>query len=147
MALTANNLAGVETRAGDNRSKSFKVKNTEVIYAGAGVSTDANGLLVNVTDTANERFQGFSQESQTGDTSASPPVRCVVSQGKHQRKVAVTGVADDTDIHDLVYMSDEDTYTNSATTNLGAIGRVVEHVSGTTCWVEIFDAATHEAKI
>lgn len=146
MALTANVF--YETRANDNRSKSFKVKNAEVIYYGAMVNTDANGLLVNSTDTANERWQGMAMESVTGDTSASPPVRCRVSQGSYQLKLVVVGVADDTDIHDLVYCDpDENTFTLTAATNLGAIGRVVEHVSGTTCWVELFDAATHEAKL
>jgi len=61
-----------------------------------------------------------------------------------QIKAAVTGASGAGDVGKLVYASDDQTLTLTSTSN-SLVGVIIEHVSGTTCWVKLLDAAELKA--
>lgn len=150
-ALTA--AANYSTRRqGITAGDSYQVLNTEKIYNGALVLLDQDsGYLRNVDDLSgtNDLFVGIAiprDESVTGDTSASPVVECPVDEsGLTLEGVAVTGAAAVTDNGAPVYATDENTFTLTATSNIGSIGSVKRWITGTTCDVQLFTANQYRA--
>lgn len=137
MSLTApvrySNRAGVST-VGQN---SYRVKNAVRIYHGALVGIDPNsGQLQNWSSAsaANIRFRGLAmptENSVLGDSSGTPPPECPVNEsGLILEGISVTGARPAGEVGTKgpgqpVYASDENTFTMTATSNVGAIGELV----------------------
>ena len=102
-----------------------------VIYAGAFVGDNGSGLMRGLV--AGDPFRGIAigKSGATVSASGDYDVR-VLEVGKIVH--AVTGVADEDDVGEIVYASDDQTLTLTSTSNT-AIGRVVRHISSTTCCV------------
>lgn len=87
----------------------------------------------------------------TGDTTANQPPEAVIkSDGEVLRNISVTGATGQTDIGDLVYASDHETLTLTASTNIPAVGMVVRHRSGTNVDVRLFsidEIRNHDTEI
>ena len=131
---------------------SYTVKNGITIYAGALVGIDPNsGYLQNWNeDSAAIRFVGLADprlvpttlgvtpDSVLGDTSATDPPKCEVNEsGPILEEVAVAGAVQSS-VGAPVYASDENTLTMSATSNVGAIGRLAAFRSASDCDVQLF---------
>lgn len=150
-ALTA--AANIDhERAGFTAGGSYEVTNTEKIFHGALVLLDQDsGRLRNLDDLSgtNDVFLGIAiprTESVTGDTAALPIVECPVDEsGLIHKNVAVTGASAISDQGAAVYATDENTFTLTPTTNIGSIGWVKRHVSGTTCDVQTFTPNQYRA--
>jgi hypothetical protein len=128
------------------------VRNTEEIFHGAlvGISTIGitDGRIVNWNDTSGALdFIGIADpnaDSVTGD--ANGTVECpIISGGVELESVTVTGVDSADDVGDPVYATDENTFTLTATTNVGAIGWVTRQITGTTVDIRIFSEAQYRA--
>lgn len=142
MALSAaSKITTSDAGAGPGNSRSFKVSNGVVVYAGAYICVDqSTGYAVLAADTANYLWAGIAQNTVTGDTSASPIPEVRVTTGPLiLNYVAVTGLDNVNDVGDLVYASADDTLTLSSGSNLKAVGQVTRY-SGTSGYgdVEIF---------
>jgi len=137
MSLTAparySNRAGVST-VGQN---SYRVKDGITIYHGALVGIDPNsGVLQNWSSAsaANIRFRGLAMplsNSILGDEDGTPPPECPVNEsGIILEGVTVAGARPANEVGTKgpgqpVYASDENTFTMTATSNVGAIGELV----------------------
>lgn len=157
MALTA--IVRYSQRVGSHTvgNASYIIKNSAVIYHGALVGIDPNsGYLQNWNDdSAAIIFAGIAIPrlvpvtlgtapiSVTGNTSASPKVECEVDEGGViLEAIAVTGAVQ-TSVGKPVYASDENTFTMSATPNVGAIGLIKRFVSASNCDVQLFTPAEY----
>lgn len=139
MALTA---AARYKIAEGQRTARFVVKPGETIYHGALVGLQVGGAddgeVVNWTDAVTAAtivFLGVamvhgqeadasnanSQESVTGNTAGTVSVEVDIS-GVILQDVAITGHANVTDVGDLVYASDENTFTTTATAGSTPVG-------------------------
>ncbi len=139
MALAAN--SNVRTRGGSSRGvEQAQAEDAVVFYAGGLVGVDlADGLIKKWDDVATYRLMGLVLEGVTGDTSASPPVEIRMNtSGPVIERVSVTGAASQGDNGELVYATDDNTYTLTPTANVNAVGRVARYHSGTTCDVKLF---------
>lgn len=102
------------------------------IYEGAAVVVDGNGWAKPLA--VNLEFVGFAQRQ--ADNSAGANGDKKVKVNRHGLiQLAVTGV-DATKVGEAVYASDDNTFTLTKATGLPRIGKVLQHVSGTTCIVE-----------
>lgn len=125
---------------------SHEVTNATTIYGGALVGKTTAGRLSNWSDTAGLLFMGFATRRAVGDTSASPPVECSVDEsGQCFQKVAVTGASAQTNEGELVYATDENTFSLTPTTNVGPIGYVVRWYTSTTCDVQLYTPEEYRA--
>ena len=148
MALTASAAWDV---APGNHLVSLPIQAAEVIYDGALVDVAAGGGLINhddsVTATTNF-FMGVAQvtdqtgisaaagESKTGNTALS--VFCAVDiSGIILQGAAVTS-SSDANVGNLVYATDENTLTMSATAGGQAVGWLVRSESATVGDVKLF---------
>lgn len=154
MALTA--AARYSQRAGASLvgQNSYIVKNSTVIYPGALVGIDPNsGYLQNWQQSSGTlRFTGLAMAnptgtatSITGSTSASPPVECAVNEsGVILEAIAVTGAVQ-TSVGKPVFATDENTFTMTQTTNVGAVGFLKRFVSASNCDVQLWTPAEYNA--
>lgn len=109
---------------------------SDIIYEGAAVGENASGYSRPLA--AGDPFQGFAERKAENATAVAGAVNVrVKTRGKVV--IPVTGASAVTaNDRPLVYASDDDTFTLTASTN-SIIGRVSRWISGTTCVVE-FDA-------
>lgn len=105
------------------------VQASAVCYAGGALSHDSNGDVGPLD--GSETFIGFAEQQVTGTTAGAKTVK-VRQKGAIQ--IAVTGVDDPNDIGATVYATADNTFTLSSTGG-AAIGKVIRHVSSTTCVV------------
>jgi hypothetical protein len=144
MALT--DIATWDSRQADRVS--VPIADTEVIYKGAYVAINTAGYAVNIADTTGFEplgvvlsfdEQNTDQETVTGDTSASvvPTVDVDIAM-RVARKMSVTGATAQTNVGELVYATDENTFTTSATSNIPAIGTIVKFHSSTVVDVLLY---------
>jgi len=141
----------------DRGRNAYIVKTSEVIYPGALVGVDPNSGYLQAwdSDSAAIRFLGLAEprlvpttlgvtpSSVTGNTAATePPETDVNESGVILESIAVTSAAQ-TSVGAPVYASDDNTFTVSATSNVGAIGRLVRFVSASDCDVELFTPAEY----
>lgn len=93
---------------------------------------------------AGDEFLGFAEEDidMTGESSGAYKIRAVVSG---RVKLDVTGVSAVTHVNDTVYATGTagTAFTLTSTSNT-AIGKVVEWLGGTSCWVQ-FEALSQQS--
>lgn len=89
-------------------------------------------VYVPVGNTANEVFAGIAMQEVVGDGSKTVEL---LEEGEVQ--MAVAGVTGPGDEGKVVYETNDGTPSLTDTTADLHIGKVSEHVSGTTCWVRI----------
>ena len=142
MALSADQF--YETS--DPQTIAFQLTNSQVIFAGALIGIDTStGLAVEWFDTANFIFAGIALRGATGDTTASPVVDVDVNcGGMLLKKIPVTGVTAITNVGDLVFASDDNTFDVAATSNVAEVGIITRFYSGTTCDVQLFSLAQYQ---
>lgn len=100
------------------------------IFRGSAVG-NASGLSRPLQ--AGDEFNGFAwSKADNSAGSAGDEVVEVRPEGLAQLDVAGVGSADV--VNDPVYASDDDTFTLTSSGN-SAIGKIVERISGTRCWV------------
>jgi hypothetical protein len=130
-------LAANKPRAyelGDNQE--YPVIATDIIYEGAAVGENASGYARPLA--AGDVFLGFATRKADNSTGAAGAINVEVKR-KGQAQLAVVGATAVTaNDRPLVYASDDDTFTLTASTN-SIIGRVSRWVSSAVCVVE-FDA-------
>lgn len=130
----------------------FQIQDTKVIEIGDYVMIDATtGGADVLADTAGDLPIGFVVDwnppnadtdgdgAVTGDTGVSSPPEAIVDIGGRIEDVVVVGVSGITDMGKLVFGTGPDTFTLTPTANIGALGRVVRHILGTTAAVRFFD--------
>lgn len=113
----------------------------DCIYAGAACADDGNG---NIKPLATSLvFAGFAERKadNTGGAAGAIKVR-LLEEGEVVLTVAT--VADEDDVNETVYATDDDTFTLDSSGNAVAIGKVARHISGTTCLV-YFQAASRRS--
>lgn len=151
MALTAAVIYSMRDRNPFARN-SYKVQASETIYKGALVGIETVGVttgrLVNWnSDSGDLRFKGIADPntaSVTGDSNGT--VECpVIEGGPVLEEVSVAGASAEQDVGNSVYASDENTFTTSATSNVGAIGTIVRYHTGTTCDVQLYTPQEYDA--
>lgn len=144
--LTANKFYVTQSRGGYADYESFEVTNAYQIYAGALVTVLASGRAGTFADLATTKFKGIALRAVLGNTSAVPiPEVEVDCSGLTLENVDVATVASIADVHKLVFMTDNQTLTLAAATNMKAIGVITRWYSGTKCNVKLFSAAEHDA--
>ena len=134
---------------------SFPIVAAEVIFDGALVAVAAGGGLENwagdpATSGNTSFFQGVARiteqtgvsnatgEAKTGTTALDVEAAVDVS-GVILEQVAVTG-ASAANVGNLVYATDENTLTTTATPGGAAVGSLVKFFTGTTANVKLFSA-------
>lgn len=125
-----------------------EVFNAEVLYAGAFVSignenhatSEAPGRAEAWSNAAGRTPAGWSQDQQTGDTSASPIVRGHIDTQPRQVECSVTGAAgDETDVLKLVYATDDQTFTLTRPSDpTTPVGFIVDYRASGSALVEFF---------
>lgn len=141
MALSANTPRTYES--GSLEEKALPVQASTTIYAGSALTIDSGGE-VGPLASADAGFYGFAANyadnsgGSAGDIEVAVYVKGVV-------KLTITGLDDNNDIGDIVYASDDNTFTLTSTTTNKAIGRVaqIESLSAGTAMVR-FESLGHE---
>jgi hypothetical protein len=105
----------------------------DIIYDGAAVGDNGSGLARPLA--GGDVFIGFATEQadNTGSGHAASAIN-VKMKTKGVAKLTVVGVSSAADVNELVYASDDATFTLTAS-GASAIGRVSRWISGTTCLV------------
>lgn len=137
---------------------SYPVKNGQTIYYGALVGLDTVGIstgrLANWTDDSGmRRFCGIAIPRGTRDLpdyitgNSGGTIVCEVYEGGPTlENVAVAGLTSlNTQLGDPVYASDENTFTMSATPNVGAVGRLARYITTGYGDVQLFSALEYAA--
>lgn len=120
----------------------YPVIATDIIYEGAAVGENASGYARPLV--AGDVFLGFAESKVDNSTGAAGDKRVRVRR-RGQVEIPVAGATAVTaNDQPLVYASDDDTFTLTASTN-SIIGRVSRWVSSGVCVVE-FDAALAAAE-
>lgn len=156
MALSRAQRYGMKQRAPE-MINSYPVRNGEVIYYGAlvGLSTVGltDGRAVNWSDDSGDlRFAGIAiprgtrdePYSVTGNSGGTVKVE-VYEGGATLENVSVAGATSQAVLGDPVYAEDENTFTLTPTTNVGAIGRVARYISSGKADVQLFSAMEYMA--
>jgi hypothetical protein len=117
------------------------VKNATTISPNQLTGLDANGDLVPWANTATLRWAGLSKVGQESGgavvgTGAAGP-KMLVDESGPIITAAVTGVTAATDKGKEVYGTSATALTLTPTANVGAIGTIVQRISGTTCRVQL----------
>lgn len=107
----------------------------DIIYEGAAVGDNASGYARPLT--AGDPFRGFALERCDNSAGAAGAKKVRLRQAG-TIDLPVTGVDGVDDIGKAVFASDDDTFTTTQGSN-SFVGRIIKHVSGTTCTVA-FDA-------
>lgn len=142
--LTKNDFPVV--RQGPELLTTMPVKDALVIYAGAlcaisGPNAAAsNGYVVDHEQVAGLIPLGILNKKVTGDSDGTPvPPSAEILLNSAIVKKAVTGVDGINDVGKPVYASDNQTYTLTRPSNkVLPSGMVLEHLSGTSCWILLF---------
>jgi hypothetical protein len=104
--------------------------NADILYRGSAIGlTSGNARPCTTSDT----FVGFTDAKADNSAGAAAAINvAVIPQG--EVLLTVTGVTASSDVGTDVYLTDDDTFTLTASAAL-AIGTVSQWVSSTTCWV------------
>lgn len=103
----------------------------DIIYLGAAVGINAGNARPLV---AGDEFAGFADKKADNSLGAAGDIKVRVRE-RGLIELAVTG-AGATSIGDTVYATDDDTFTLTKAANAIKIGRVMQHVTGTTVMVD-----------
>ena len=146
MALSAKTHYNTRARS----QQSYVVENAAVIYHGALVGLDivTGRLQPWNSDSVSLKFRGVATPQDDSVTGvAGTTVECPVDEGGMiLHNVGVTGASAQANVGDLVYATDDNTLTLTATTNVGAIGEVVRYITGTSCDVRLWTPAEYRAQ-
>jgi hypothetical protein len=152
MALTA--VARYGNRVGESLTgmNSYVVKNLSKIYHGALVGAEpGQGMLQNWTSASAVllRFLGLAMpktDSVTGVVlGVNPQIECPVNEsGVILEDITVAGSTQD-DVGDPVYATDENTFSMTPTSNVGAVGRLVRFTTAGKGDVQLFTPAQYLA--
>jgi len=117
----------------DEKLNEIPMIDNDIIYDGAAVGDNASGLARPLA--AADPFLGFATENadNTGTGHAASAIKVKV-KSTGVAKLAVVGATSAADVSEIVYASDDNVFTLTATGNT-AIGRVLRWVTGTTCMV------------
>lgn len=111
----------------------YPIVATDILYRGSAISRNSSGDARPLS-TSDSVFLGFNDANADNNTgSAGDKLVEVYVEG--EVLLSVTSVNDDDDVSSTVYASDDDTFTLASTGNL-AVGKVMQWVTGTTCWVK-----------
>ena len=108
------------------RENALPVQASSLCYAGSALSIDTGGE-VGPLNTSDAAFAGFCLKQADNSSGSAGDINArVLTHG--EAELAVTGLDDNNDIGDVVYASDDGTFTLTSTGNM-AIGRVSQIVS------------------
>ena len=110
---------------------------SDIIYEGSAVGDNASGYARPLV--AADPFLGFAEQNVDNSAGAAG-AKTVRVKERGKIVVPVTGVTGVGDIGTAVYMSDDNTFTLTSTSN-SLVGKVVRHVSGTTVVVAFKSSA------
>lgn len=141
MALAAD-LARA-SHGGSNAIAAYLRTAAVTYYAGALVGLNpTTGALVLWSDTAGLLFKGLVEQhfplSDFGINTTAPNEVSVNESGPVLERVNVVGVASQANVGDLVYATDDNTLTLTATVNVKAIGRISRWHTGVISDVKLF---------
>lgn len=150
-------MASIDRDLRGKSLQSFRIADTVVLQIGGyACIASATGDAVIAVDTEGHRPLGLavgfdspnaeSDGTGTGATSADDPPEVVINMdGGIARKVSVVGVTAQDDVGELVYVTAVNTFTQTPTTHLPAVGRIVRWHATTICDVLFFDFETMNA--
>jgi hypothetical protein len=104
------------------------VQASTTIYAGGALSRDSGGEVGPLA--ASEAFAGFARKKADNSSGSAGDVNAAVYDSG-EIELVVTGVGDNDDIGDVVYATDDNTFTLTASGGV-AIGRVAQIVNLST---------------
>ena len=131
-SLSISQLAGSSILTGD-------ATNAVTFYRGGFVFlSTSTGYIVKAADTANYIWRGIVGREMTGSTSTTPNDVEIITGPCILNDYAVTGASAVTNQGTLVYATDDQTLTTSATSNTKAVGEIVKWKTGTTCDVLLY---------
>lgn len=110
---------------------------SDIIYEGAAVGDNASGYARPLQ--AADPFLGFAEQKVDNSAGAAGALSVRVTE-RGKLVVPVVGATGVGDVGTAVYMSDDDTFTLTSTSN-SLIGKVGRYVSGTTCMVHYKSSA------
>lgn len=128
MALSADKPRQYDANV-DPMFNDLPVQASTTVYAGGALSHDSNGEVGPLA--ASETFIGFAEQQLANTTAGAQSVR-VRQKGVIRLTVVGVGAADD--IGSTVYGTDDNTFTLTASGGV-AIGKVIRHITSTTCEV------------
>ncbi len=136
--MTALATAFNRQRKGNERIRSFQMKDNVKVWKGGLAVLDANGVVSAGTDAASITCVGVFEESVdntlTGHTSGGKSVR--VSSGAEYLFVA-TASQTLASVGVTALLVDDNTVQIAATSNSAKVGRITAYVDATHVWVEI----------
>lgn len=103
----------------------------DIIYEGAAVGDNGSGYARPLA--AADPFLGFAESTVDNSAGAAGDKRVRVRE-RGKVVLAVVGASGVGDVGEVVYASDDDTFTLTSSGNT-PIGKVARHISGTTCLV------------
>lgn len=113
--------------------------NATAFYRGGFVFlSTATGYIVKAADTANYIWRGVVGREMTGSTSTTPNDVEIITGPMMLNNYAVTGASAVTHQGTLVYATDDQTLTTSATSNTKAVGEIVKWLNSTKCDVLLY---------
>lgn len=108
---------------------------TKIVEGAAVGEQISSGYARHLTATTDlDRFLGFAQEEADNTSGANGAINVSVRR-KGEVLLAITGVDGVDDIGKGVYASEGNTFTVTSADDTVYIGRIVQHVSGTSAWV------------
>lgn len=140
MAALTTDLSSVKITAfGEGYYASLPVKAASTIYQGSAVSdSGGNGLAAALT--AAENFCGFARHRADNSTGAAGDVWVDLIIGGFIENVSITGGNGNTDHGVAVYMSDDNTFTLTSSSNT-LVGKVWSYNAATSKFTVRFSAA------
>lgn len=118
----------------------FPAVASDIIYQGSAVGDNGSGFARPFV--AADPFLGFAEE-QCDNSAGAAGAKNVRTRPVGAVVLAVTGVVDEDDVGEAVYATDDTTFTLTASGGT-QIGKVLRHISGTSCLV-YFEAVTHRS--
>lgn len=109
---------------------------SDIVYEGSAVGDNASGYGRPLE--GGDPFLGFSV-AKTDNSAGSAGDKNIRVKQRGSVEADITGVTGVGDIGSTVYMSDDDTFTLTSSSN-SAIGKITRYISGTKCIVR-FEAA------
>ena len=131
MATRASDIARPFEVTGAAEFNDHPVIAADIIYEGSAVGDNASGLARPLVSA--DPFLGFAA-TQCDNSAGAASAKTVRVRSKGYVQLSVVGVASAADVSELVYASDDDTFTLTASTH-GTIGKLARWVTGTTCIV------------
>lgn len=134
MSLSANTPRTYD--APNSLKKLLPIYQSTTIYEGAALGEVSSGGYIRGL-VAGDVFWGFADRGEVNSGASGAKNALAILKGQIQ--LAVVGVTGVANVGETVYASDDGTFTLTSTSNT-AIGKIIRHISSTTC-VVAFEAA------